>query len=74
MVVDLDNITFGPDRYAITITDPYHVYHRTIYYCVLYLIFERDHSASLQAYEKLVQYIIESKLEFELNTLPLSEE
>jgi hypothetical protein len=42
IVVDLDNITFGPQRYAITISDSSHLYHRIIYYCVLYFIFEKD--------------------------------
>jgi hypothetical protein len=75
VVVNLDNITFGPNRYAIVADSNEELSFRIIYYSLLYFMFEREEDEKgRKVYEKLLHFVLNHEMAPTHPSLPLEED
>lgn len=64
IVINIDNITFGPARYTVLIKEIEDVYFKVIYFSILYFIFEQKQcNKNNQTYIKLLEYIFDQEID-----------
>lgn len=75
MVVDLENITFGPGRYSVRLEEDNHLFFKIVYYCILHFIFEKAYDArNLQAYQQLLNFIFTQEIHLQQPLVGLTQE
>jgi hypothetical protein len=75
VVVDLENITFGPGRYSIRLQEKEDIFFKIVNYCILHFIFEKAYDAkNSQAYEKVLNFIFTQEIELPQPLLGLIQE
>ena len=60
IVINEDNLTFGPKQLTLLLTKRQNKIKTIVYYCLLYFVFEApqtEHSTTI--YEKILQFILE---------------
>lgn len=74
IVVNIDNITFGPDKYSIIVKELDDIYYKAIYYAILYFTFEKNtDNKGFKIYQKLLEYALKNMAAIDLPELSLSE-